>query len=389
MGSYQYLKTTKQRGGKLGKIDALLNEKLQNVKWGEYTYKSIFNKIVQGRRLKKDDQISGDIPFIMAGTTNAGVVNYISNPVVSFPKNSITVDIFGNVFYRDFDFGAGDDTGVYWNDEKDYSKEAMLFFAISMEKSLSGKFSFGNKLRSSQSLDFKIQLPIKNNNIDFDFMEGFIAELEAQRIAELEAYLLVTGLKDYNLTEEEERVLNDFESNKIVFNELTYQSVFNRIIQGRRLKKNDQIPGNIPFVMAGTTNTGVVNYIANPVASFPKNSITIDIFGNTFYRNYDFGAGDDTGVYWNDKINYSKETMLFFATSMKKSISGKFDFGKKLRSSQSLSFKMKLPTQNKLPNLIIIEVFISAIQKLVIKEVVLYAGRKIATTKTVVNKNQV
>jgi hypothetical protein len=108
----------------------------------------------------------------MAGTTNAGVVNYISNPVASFPKNSITVDIFGNVFYRDFDFGAGDDTGVYWNDEKDYSKEAMLFIAISMEKSLYGKFSFGNKLRSSQSLDFKIQLPIKSNKIDFDFMES-------------------------------------------------------------------------------------------------------------------------------------------------------------------------------------------------------------------------
>ncbi len=27
-------------------------------------------------------------------------------------------------------------------------------------------------------------------------MEGFIAELEAQRIAELEAYLITTGLKD-------------------------------------------------------------------------------------------------------------------------------------------------------------------------------------------------
>lgn len=52
--------------------------------------------------------------------------------------------------------------------------------------------------------------------------------------------------------------------------------------------------------MSGTTNAGVVNYISNPVASFPRNAITIDIFGNTFYRDYAFGAGDDTGVYWND-----------------------------------------------------------------------------------------
>ena len=142
----------------------------------------------------------------MAGRTNAGVVNYILNPVAIFPKNSITVDIFGNVFYRDYDFGAGDDTGVYWNNEKEYSKETMLFFAISMEKSLLGKFSFGKKLRSSQSLNFKIQLPIKNGEIDFEFMECFIAELEAERIVELEAYLSATGLKDYTLTVEEEQV---------------------------------------------------------------------------------------------------------------------------------------------------------------------------------------
>ena len=47
---------------------------------------------------------------------------------------------------------------------------------------------------------------------------------------------------------------------------------------------------------------------------------------------------------------------------------------------------MKLPTQNNQPNFAIMETFISAIQKLVIKEVVLYADRKIAATKTVVNK---
>lgn len=53
--------------------------------------------------------------------------------------------------------------------------------------------------------------------------------------------------------------------------------------------------------MSGITNTGVVNYISNPVAKFPANSITVDIFVNTFYRNYEFGAGDDTSVYWSKK----------------------------------------------------------------------------------------
>ena len=148
----------------------------------------------------------------MAGVTNTGVVNYVSNPVAYFPKNSITIDIFGNVFYRDYAFGAGDDTGVYWNDKITYSKETMLFFAIAMRKSLEGQYSYGKKLRSSQSLHFKMSLPIKNNKIDFAFIDKFIAELEAERLAELEAYLSVTSLDNYNLTDEEQKVLNDYDN---------------------------------------------------------------------------------------------------------------------------------------------------------------------------------
>jgi hypothetical protein len=224
----------------------------------------------------------------------------------------------------------------------------------------------------------KIQLPTKNGEIDFEFMENFIAELEA--------YLVASNLKDYILTEEEERVLTEFESGKIEFGEFAYKNIFNKIAQGRRLKKDDQILGDIPFVMAGTTNTGVVNYISNPVASFPKNSITVDIFGNTFYRNFDYGAGDDTGVYWNNEKKYSKETMLFFTASIEKSILGKFSFGNKLRSSQSLDFKIQIPTQNHQPNFSLMEIFISAIQKLVIRDVVVYADKKILVTKHIVEK---
>lgn len=46
-------------------------------------------------------------------------------------------------------------------------------------------------------------------------MESFIAELEAERIAELEAYLLATGLTDYILTAEEKAVLQAFRDGKM------------------------------------------------------------------------------------------------------------------------------------------------------------------------------
>ena len=219
----------------------------------------------------------------------------------------------------------------------------------------------------------KIRLPTKNGKIDFDFMERFVAELEA--------YLTATGLKDYELTAAEQKALDDFEKQNVAWKTVTYQAVFDHIKQGRRLKKEDQLPGEIPFVMAGTTNTGVVNCISNPVASFPENSITIDIFGNAFYRSYAFGAGDDTGVYWDTQADYTSKQMLFFTSSMEKSIAGKFSYGKKLRSSQSLNIEMYVPADGDNIDLNFMDTLISAIQKLVIKDVVKYSDRKIAATK--------
>ena len=239
-----------------------------------------------------------------------------------------------------------------------------------------------------------IELPKRNNQIDFEFMDTFIAELEAERIAELEAeriaelsaYLKVSGLDNYELSVEELKALRDYDS--IDFEEFEYQEVFDKIVQGRRLKKDDQIPGDIPFVMSGVTNTGIVNFISNPVASFPRNSITLDIFGNAFYRPYAYGAGDDTGVYWNEENEYSKEVMLYITSSMSRSVAGKYDYGNKLRSSKSKNIKMKLPAVSKgVLDTDYMRIITNAVMKLVIKDVVQYTNERIETTKEVVTSH--
>lgn len=257
------------------------------------------------------------------------------------------------------------------------SKNSISFFTSVLNKQKTKLLSVLVRDVDKTFLNYIIKLPSKNNKIDFDFIESFNLKLESEHITELKTYLLNNNLEDYNLTSIEKQVLADFENNKIEFGSFTYKSIFNNIKQGRRLTKDDQKSGNIPFVMAGVTNTGVVNYISNPVATFPKNSITVDIFGNTFYRNYDYGAGDDTGAYWNSKVEYSKELMLFFTAAMEKSIFGKFDYGNKLRSSKSFDFTMQLPIFNKKPDFETMETFISAILKLVIKDVVLYVNKKL------------
>ncbi len=355
-------------------------------------------EIATGRDVIIRDVQQGNIPLISHQHENNGITKYIKplkDRTLFNHQTTISLADRG-VFYatnQNEDFHIGTRVKALSFKQGKINKKVRLFLVSAINK-LQVLFTEYSQNATDKLPFLNIALPTKDGYIDYAFMETFIAELEAQRLAELEAqrlaeleaYLAVTGLQDYTLTQEEEEALSDFDKRKIEWREYRFADIFNNIQQGRRLKKDDQIEGNIPFVMAGITNTGVVNYISNPVATFPKNAITIDIFGNAFYRNYDFGAGDDTGVYWNTERELSREMMLFLTKASEKALEGKFSYGKKLRSSQSLNFRMKLPTKNGTPDYDFMNTYISAIHKLVIKEVVFYADRKIEATKKVIKK---
>jgi len=365
-------------------MNASLNEKLGTVKWGEFKYKDVFNRIEQGRRLKKDDQIDGTIPFVMSGTTNAGVVNYIANPVASFPKNAITIDIFGNTFYRNYAFGAGDDTGVYWNDVTAYSSNAMLFLAVAMQKSMMGRFSYGKKLRSSQSENFTMRLPVTDNGfINFDFMESFIAELEAERVAELSAYLTVSGLDNYELSGDEVQALQNY--SLLTWKSFNLECLFGKSTRGKRLKGDDRVSGTLPFVTAGEASEGISAYISNDVKIFEKNTTTIDMFGSAKYRNYKYGADDHIAVVHTETVPM-KAAIFLTAAIHKAAHTGKFDYGHNFYAKDADALDIMLPAKDGKPDYTTMETLISAVQKLVIKEVVLYANQKIETTKAVTKR---
>ena len=330
------------------------------------------------------------LPVLTAGIENQGLNNYAPRDNATILKNVISISAnganTGATFYQNKEFTVLQDAyAISFKEEYIPNDNQYLFLTGAIAKSIYGNFAWTDKAGWEKVKKEFIQLPTKDGKIDFEFMDDCIRELEEERIRELSAYLTVSGLDNYELSSEEKESLDAYGS--IMFGECKFKDIFDKIKQGRRLKKDDQIAGNIPFVMSGRTNTGVVGYISNPIALFPKNSITIDIFGNSFYRSYDFGAGDDTGVYWNDKTQYSKEAILYLTTAMEKTLLGKYSYGKKLRSSQSFNFKMQLPTKDGKIDFSYMELLISAVQKLVIKDVVLYADEKIQSTKKIVKEN--
>lgn len=332
----------------------------------------------------------GTYPYFTRTVFNNGIlgnVEYLDEEHKIF-GNCLAVGMLGmQFFYMEKDFYAGQFTkSVFPKQNKiAYFNKSIALYFISLLNKYQSVYQ-GGLVRDFERLfnETELYLPYKDGQISLEFMENFIAELKALRVAELHAYLQATGLSDYTLTDDELAALELFNNGNLAFNSFEYQAVFDRIQQGRRLKKDDQMAGNIPFVMSGVTNTGVVNYISNPIAVFPKNSITMDIFGNAFYRDYNYGMGDDTGAYWDSKNRYSKEMMLYLTTSMNKSVEGKYSYGHKLRSSQSLNIKMQLPVKDNKLDLTFMGFFISAIQKLVIKDVVQWVDKQIEATEQVI-----
>lgn len=326
---------------------------------------------------------------ITAGTTNNGILGKTDIEAKVFTKNTITIDMFGFVFFRNFEYKMVTHARVFSLKTKNKITEKQGLFLSSSLYFLNKKFGYENMCSWEKVKQEKIQLPTKNNQIDFDFMENFIAELEAERVAELEAYLSVSGLKDYELTEEEKRVLRDFESNKIEFGSFEIAELFEIKSSKKRFDANKITISDkgSPYVVRTNLNNGIRGYI-NEDIKFLNESNTISFGQDTatmFYQKNQYFTGDKIKILQNKLKYFNSLNAMFFITSMSKSFSsfswGASSFNVNILSKQNII----TPTKNSQPDYKTMETFISAIQKLVIKDVVLYSEKKLNTTKKVVN----
>ena len=310
--------------------------------WKAFVIGKLFEiKRPESRSIKQYED--GSVPFVSSGNFNNGIDKFVTPLAdeVLDKGNCITISpVDGSCFYQAVDFlgrgGGGSSIILLYNDNM--NEKNGIFISVILRKTLSKLYEYNDMGSSNSIKQEKIKLPITaNNEPDWEYMENYVKALYSREsISAVASYVEKATEKSVDITK---------------WGVFAISELFSHIEQGKRLKKHDQVEGNIPFVMAGRTNTGVANYIANPIVMFPKNSITIDIFGNTFYREYEFSAGDDTGVYWNTKQTYSKNVMLFLVAVIQKAIQESFDFSDKLRSSKSLDIAISLPiTANNTPN---------------------------------------
>ena len=228
-------------------------------------------------------------------------------------------------------------------------------------------------------------------------MESFIVELEAERITELEAYLIATGLKDCTLTAEEEKVLDKFKN--IEWGEFRLGVLFEKINTKKLSFKADELPKQIidkytlPCLTSSFKNQGLNYFVPKDGATILKNVISIpsnsDIYRAYFQSNEFTVLSDAYAIRWIfNGVKLLPNQYLFAVQCINKVTDlSIYSYKNKLGGWNVVKNKyIQLPIKNDKPDFEIMETFISAIQKLVVKDVVLYADRRIAATKTVANK---
>ncbi|MFP6231239.1 restriction endonuclease subunit S [Helicobacter pylori] len=402
-----------------------LSSQLNAIKWGEFKLGDLFEKLdlkFKKKIFNKQKDISKvqtsefDLPLVNAKNGDNGIMYYGRSS--DFESAEMTIDIVNdgavstaNVYPQLLK------TGVLYNaylikPKFTPTRETLLFFTPCIYKAIKLKFSYENKASWNKVKNELISLPLKPtantqtlNDIDFHFMEKFIAELEQCRLAELEqcrlaeleAYLKATGLSNTTLSSDEENALNVFNNSGNTPCGLRWQSfkivdIF-EVKNTRNILARDVVKdsGTTPYLCASKENNAVNSYI-NYNADFLDKGNCIFIGGKTFvvtYQQKDFYSNDshNLALYLKDTHSKTKLNQLFIITCIYKALNNKYSWGDSISNTKIQNDSILLPTNphGKI-DFNFMRTLINALMKQTIQGVAQYCNAKIQATKEIISQ---
>ena len=389
---------------------SLISERIANLerefkarggKFEEFRIGDIF-EVQTGSLLSSSVLINGYVRRISAKSEDNGIIGSYDTLGIDEARhyeNFISVNFFGDVFYHSYLASVEMKVHVLKFKkcealdfkEIEFTSYSGLYISSCIKNILRGKFGYGNQLSSSKLRDekFEILLPTLGGKINFSFMEKFIEELDA--------YLAVTGLKDYKLTDKEQAALVKFEE----FSQMRSAGEFENVKVGDlfAVKSNPQLNkdsfkfcdnGEYPYFTRTVLNNGIAGYVEylDDAHKIAGNSLAVGMLGmQFFYMDKDFYAGQFTKTLFAKFDKFSQVVAQYFIVWLNKN--QKIYQGGLVRDFEKLlnATEISIPIKNGEIDYDFIANFIKAIKKLVIEGVVLWTERKIAATKQVVEAN--
>lgn len=348
---------------------------------------------VKVKKYAKKPDSAGPVPFISCQTTNNGIACMCNiEPEV---ENCITVSTNGNCFdcfYHDYAIVPSTDVEVLYRKGITDVRERALYLCAVL-RPFAKLYSYSNKPKNGKVFDTIISLPVIESSdphhiytpadIDWAYMEEHIRRIEEEHIRRIEAYLKVADFESTILTPEEQEVLRKFRMGGVIFRKYRISDLFGKPERGTRLTKSKRIVGDIPLVTAGEQNQGIAECISNKEQKTYKDMLTIDMFGNCFYRDYKYKADDNILSF---SCNMSREISLYVTSAINKSISKIYNYGNQFRLNSYMKTEICLPClPSGAPDYTLMEIYIRTLEKLTVSRLSNMQKKEEKVIKKVIN----
>lgn len=393
MGNKPTIKTSRRKTN--GKVITSLSKKLENTEWGEFKLGDLF-EIKGNPQLNKDSftfNENAKFPYFTRTAFNNGILGYVEylDDDHKIEGNCLAVGMIAmQFFYMEKDFYAGQFTKRAIPKSFLLTQQIASYFISLLNKN---QQRFQNVLVRDFENEFNktiVKLPIKKGQIDFDFMEYLISNLEKERTSKLKEYIKTMGLKDYKLTDKEYRALKEFD--KIDWKEFKLGDLFERIktkklpFKASELSKEPIKRHTLPCLTSSFQNQGLNYYAPKDNATILKNVISLpsnsDVY-RAYFQSREFTVLSDAyAIKWiYDDIQLSANQYLFTVSCINKVTDlSIYSYKNKLGGWNVVKDKyIKMPIKNGQLDYETMETLIFAIQKLIIKDTVLYIDKKLTT----------
>lgn len=341
---------------------------LENVNWKEFRVGDLL-KVEQTKSVvAKVNLTEGDIPYVSRTTSNNGYQRYCGNIEKLNKGHCITIGAeTAKAFYQPKDFVAGNK--IYRLSYEGLNEKQYLFLATALNKN-SDIYSYSYARIPERIKDEIIKLPAtQTGDPDWEFMEDYISEIEKEYLEKIDRFFIETGLDDYELTDEDKKVLRAFEN--IGWEEFRIGDLFElerpkRVLSKRQIKDS----GKFPAFSSDTRNGGILGYVDEPDMIISDGCRVI--FGDhTRAMNItreSFSVLDNVKILKPFKENISDEQLLFIFTCWKKVIPD-WGYARHWKWAKSENFLLPVREDGQ-PDWEFMEKYIKVIEKITIKDAV-------------------
>lgn len=320
--------------------------------WKEFALEELFTSVNGDTDIQKK-HINGKGEYVItSGLQNNGIAGKSDVEARVLPAKTLTVDMFGNVFYREHEYKMVTHARVFSiiPKTKFENNNIGLFFASCLS-SLYKLFSYDNMCSWEKIKSNKILLPVKEiDEIDYKYMEERVQELEEERVQELDKYLKSIGLDNCNLNDDEKEILKTRKDKKEfkLIDILKWQS--QKEIDPLKIKLlSTESDVKYPFYGQATINNGIIDNLSlkDEVLNNKESKPTILIHSNNqniVYLETPFYLKDGHGATSVLQADYLDESIaLYLMTCIHRVISNKFTYQNKATKIALKNTVIELP----------------------------------------------